>query len=350
MTLLMLEIPDSHDELPVWLERQILGSRLGELIEQLSVIHAEAGGAGGSIEETLGSRLPEVLSRGLAVLPPAALSQLLTRPLLLLELQELVMSRGGSYWDDWEPKLVSDESITERGRERLKNFLGTERWLDQDRREPAERRRWKIRSLAINLASVAAAAGVVIGFWINRSPQAAPTASVDQPIGQLASAQPANHWGWTKPDALLPNLPRNAYLEHLAATADEWFQARPADAVALATRLHEFRAGCSVLILSRHDSLPPGDQYWLRDKCREWAVKLDDHLARLEAGKDAAAVLRDADKTVTSLIKGLRRKAEEPATKDVQTGSVSSQPSVQVAQLTRCRPGVVFVVPTPIDA
>ena len=187
MTLLMLEIPDSHDELPVWLERQILGSRLGELIEQLLVIHAEAGGAGGSIEETLGSRLPEVLSRGLAVLPPAALSQLLTRPLLLLELQELVMSRGGSYWDDWEPKLVSDESITERGRERLKNFLGTERWLDQDRREPAERRRWKIRSLAINLASVAAAAGVVIGFWINRSPQAAPTASVDQPIGQLAS-------------------------------------------------------------------------------------------------------------------------------------------------------------------
>jgi hypothetical protein len=120
-------------------------------------------------------------------------------------------------------------------------------------------------------------------------------------------------WGWNRPDALPQDLPRNAYLNHLADAAHAWFNQRPDDPVALAKRIAEFRQGCSVLIQSPHRPLPADDRAWLVDKCRAWAAKLDAHLAAIQSGQDALKVRGEADETINRLIAALRERARGTA-------------------------------------
>ncbi|MEQ9408153.1 MAG: hypothetical protein RIK87_10530 [Fuerstiella sp.] len=102
-----------------------------------------------------------------------------------------------------------------------------------------------------------------------------------------------------------------AYLDSLADSAQEWFGKRPDTARAVATRIAQFRQGCSTLILADHAPLSAEDRTWLVGKCRARATKLDGHLAAVEAGQDAATVLTAADDTVNKLITALRGRAAE---------------------------------------
>ena len=127
---------------------------------------------------------------------------------------------------------------------------------------------------------------------------------------QGAPAVAASGWGWSRPGALADDLPPAVYLDRLADAAGEWFKKRPADPIALARRIGEFRQGCSLLILSPHKALAAQDRAWLVDKCRAWAAKLDAHLAALEGGASAAQVRDDADATINKLIAALRDRAK----------------------------------------
>ncbi|MGZ3303087.1 MAG: hypothetical protein ACXWO3_18805, partial [Isosphaeraceae bacterium] len=161
----------------------------------------------------------------------------------------------------------------------------------------------RVVPLARWIATFAAVAAIVLGVGVFL---------VERRRGgdQGATAVPASGWGWNRPGALADNLPPGVYLDRLADAAGEWFKKRPADPIALARRIGEFRQGCSVLILSPHKPLSGQDRAWLVEKCRAWAAKLDAHLAALEGGASAAKVRDDADATINKLIEALRDRAK----------------------------------------
>jgi hypothetical protein len=236
------------------------------------------------------------LTDGLGALPREALGRLLRGPRLLLDLEELVLVEGGVHWQ----RLGAEAPATgvEQSWERLEAILRA-----QDRATPGKppippmprpqaRRRFE-RPWVVSLATAAAVLAMAVAY--------------DQTRGPVAVAQAG--WGWNRPGALPQDLSRGAYLVRLADDAEEWFKKRLAEPAALARRIAEFRQGCSVLILTGHKPLPAEDRQWLNAKCREWAAKLDAHLAAVEAGEEPLKVRAAADETVRKLISALRGRA-----------------------------------------
>jgi hypothetical protein len=125
-------------------------------------------------------------------------------------------------------------------------------------------------------------------------------------------AQSGPTWGWAKPGGINESQTAGQYLASLADTANEWFNERPDSPAGLARRIGEFRQGCSMLLLSSHGPLSETDREWLKERCRTWAAKLEDHLASLEAGGDVATVRGEADETIRSLMNALRTRSESP--------------------------------------
>lgn len=292
MMLRAFDIPDDPAALPAWLERQLVGLHLAEVVAELAAVQQAAPG-GPSVQGLLGNRLPGVLAAGLGTLPASVLRQFLCHPTLLLELQELILVGGGPYWDRLAAAEAGTAELARRGRQRLPQLWGTPAETVLSLRGP--RLPWYRRPVLVSLATAAVVLVAVLGTQ------------------RLAPGPNGTAWAWNRPGVFRQDLPAPLYLEHLANAASDWFQQRPEEALPLARRLAAFREGCSVLILSEHAPLPPEDRQWLVSRCRDWAGKLDRHLAALEAGGDPVQVRAEADATIDKLIQALRSRAKERA-------------------------------------
>ncbi|MFI5459247.1 MAG: hypothetical protein ACHRXM_27800 [Isosphaerales bacterium] len=324
MRLIALEIPDDASDLAGWLEGHLVGLELSALVAELEAVHGQAQGHGSaqppfSLETILGNQRDAVLAGGLVSLPPDHLRQLLRHPRLLLDLQELILISGRPYWHRRAESILEQAPASEqkaavdRGWDWLTASVIEHPTVSVPIRagavhspasvtRPRSGSRWR----SLSVASLAAAAAVVlVVFAVSRWPSC-DRAGNGPPGPSVASS---SGWGWNRPDALPQDLPRNAYLNHLADGAQAWFKQRPDDPVALAKRITEFRQGCSVLIQSPHKPLPADDRTWLVEKCRAWMGKLDAHLAALESGQDALKVRGEADETINTLIAALRERA-----------------------------------------
>jgi hypothetical protein len=324
MRLIALEIPDDATDLPGWLEDRLVGLDLSALVAELEAVHGRGAGSAGpplSIDTILGKEREAVLAHGLASLPADRLRQLLRHPRLLLDLQELILSSGRPYWHRRAESALERDPTSEQQAaiDRDWAWLAANVIEDAPKSAPARdqtvqafaainpaqqrpRSRWRSHSLAW----LAAAAAVLLAFFtVYRWPGRDQKANV--PPGDLVASPSA--WGWNRSDALPQDLPRDAYLNHLADAAHSWFNKRPEDRTALAQRITEFRQGCTVLIQSPHKPLPAADRTWLVDKCRAWATKLGTHLAELESGQAVIKVRDEADETINKLITALRERA-----------------------------------------
>ncbi|CAN5426455.1 hypothetical protein BH11PLA2_BH11PLA2_11630 [soil metagenome] len=289
MSLAVYNLPDDVVQQPRWLDEQLVGDRLGDLIAELAAAN-NSPPLTVSVRTLLGKYVSAVLERGLSALPAEAVQQLLRQPHHLFELQEMVMIEGGPYW----AKLPRPNAFQERVRQSFQKLplTGTPivpLSLARPRRLPSA---W--------LVSLATAAVVLVtvfgGMQLMKPPvPTTPVASVG--------------WGWAKPDALPKSTDAKTYLNELANAADEWFKKTPEDSVALAKRINEFRQGCSVLLLADHKALNAEQQSWLKDRCRKWATKFDDSLAKLEAGGSVETVRGEADATAKALVTALRGEA-----------------------------------------
>jgi hypothetical protein len=302
MTLRALEIPEDQEELAGWLEQHLLGLDLAALTLELEAVHGTRLESGPSLEELLGSRLNDLLEKGLSALPLKVLRQILGWPRLLLELQDLVVSRGGDYWDRVVSTSYELDQRVERGRSRLFEWVpresgATEAAIEEDLL-PIATGAWYLRPWFVALATAAAVLLMLTVVDYVFSPT----------NGQLVAASPA--WGWSKPGALPQDLSAGAYLERLADDAEGWFQTRPDEPLALARRIAEFREGCSTLILSQHRPLTVDDRQWLSGKCREWATAIDSQLRAVEAGENPLAIRAETDQTIRKLVTALRARAK----------------------------------------
>jgi hypothetical protein len=273
MKTVVLTIPDDPAQAAAWLERQLVGLELRRLVAELAAVHGGPRPGGTTLPVLLKDHVRGVCEGGLARLPRDVLQQLLTQPALLLELQDLVLTRGGDYWDGVARSSEAVRERVEKGRELLTAGRGASRPAKQSSAPSVIRVPWHRRPWVVSLTTAAAVLLVVAGgyqaYQAWNPPSSVPT--------------PAPGWGWSRPDALPQGLDRSAYLGRLADAAEEWFNKRPEDAPGVARRIGEFRQGCSVLLLAEHPSLPPEDRAWLLERCRTWAAKLDQHLIVLEA-------------------------------------------------------------------
>ena len=299
MTLLVANIPEDTAQLARWLERHLVGLDLGRLVAELHAVHGGVGGVpppnprrgvGGdqpAVTEVLRGHLDRIYAAGLGAVPRPLLRHLLTHPALLPELQELVLTNGGPYWDQ---AGRDDQAITphvELGRERLGLRARTQLAGVGAARLPWYRQAW--------FASLATAAALLLAVaaW-----------------ERLRPAPAAPGWGWDRPGALAADVSREEYLNGLADAAAEWFKKRPETPADLAKRLVQMRQGCSALLLSDHPPLTEEDRKWLKERCRKWAAKFEAQLAAVESGKDVQEVRAEADATVSQLVKALRERAQ----------------------------------------
>lgn len=286
MNLAALEIPETTDELAPWLERHLLGSDLLDVVALLEAFRLQTDDSQ-SLAAICGTRLPAVLSQGLTALSPEQLRELLRHPRRLIELQQLILVDGADYWTS--PAFAAvDEQTTTGNWGRLKPALATGR---QPQKVPAAVGA-DIRRRKSTWWLTAVAAMVAIG------------------IGVLQPWK-SSGWGWDAPGVLAVNLPADAYLEHLATRADEYFQRPRESREQLKRTVGEFRHSCDTLIKSEHPQLAEADRGWLRERCGAWAKKLDGHLAELEKTGDVAQVRTQADGTIRTLIQKLRERAKE---------------------------------------
>lgn len=359
--LLSLDIPSKLEDQRVWLSRHLVGCQLAELVAELAAVFPRSeDGHWPTLEELLGGELEAVLEQGVGALSADGVHSLLQNPLLMLDLQQHILIDGGVVWQREAMQAADLTGIADRCEasilkkidavERLHQEAFAERVEAEQSQAVAEGRvavpvappprtasskdtaifnepltdvvarpsvgpRKHVRGeqsggaladgrlgRAWRIAGpIAVAAALMMGFFAG------------QQWGQQQPAVAAT-WGWNRPGVMDGKLSRGQYLDHLATAADQWFGQKGTSAVEVAVRLSEFRQGCARLQLANHAPLDEADRRWLLERCRKWSEQIDQHLARLENGAAADAVLADADATVNRLVKALRERGMSTAT------------------------------------
>ena len=316
MNLVAMTIPDDPTELPRWLERRLVSSDFARFVAELSAAHPERSKDRLPARQLLGDWYRKALADGLAGVPVGVLKQLLRHPKCLLELQEAILTEGGTYWDAVVNRADDLTPAFDRGKAALEAMFGSRTQPNPPtpfpRREGgfespspsgggvgegSSRPARSYRTWAIVSSALAACLLVAVGSLTLRGPRQTEVA--------------AANWGWAKPGGIPNEAPKPAeYLNGLANAADEWFDKRPEDAAEVARRINEFRTGCTQLIFSPHAPLAQKDKEWLVGRCRDWAKKLDEHLTALETpNADPRKIRGEADETIRKLQGALRERA-----------------------------------------
>ena len=289
MNLMLADMPLESDAQIHWLEEHLVGLELRALASELAAIHGDVAPAQ-PLDSLLAAERGAVLSAGLKILPRERFQILLKQPRLLFDLQSLVIDEGGAYWNQIQNKAPHDEKIL-RGWEQL-NKCSNEQNAGTINPMPASnpfRWRWISQIAAAAMLTVAA-----LGIYH----LAVPTES--------ARAQ----WGWNKSDAFSGNLAQAAYLNRLADTAQDWFNAKPSDASETGKRIGQLLQGCAKLLNAPHAPLATNVRDDLLEHCQKWMAQLDDQLTQLNAGRDPAAVRNDVNELVKKMQQYLRDSAK----------------------------------------
>ena len=269
MNLSALEIPDDDVQLADWLERQIVGMDLGNLVAQLAIGRGQ--NAELSIDAALGGQLPRVLASGLVALSADELRGLLEQPHLLLQLQDRLFVEGGDYWRG-VPRTMQHLDAIRQVDEAVERRLA-----EPTRTNTASPSSTSRRMLWGAVLAIAATLLVAIGFWTLRP---APTPG----------------WGFDRRGILTTAMPGDEYLSMLAKAGGDWFNKTPDSPAALRLRLEQFRQGCDTLLAAPHPQLAETDKVWLLDKCRLWRDGIDRRLSELDASSiDFTEVRKRAD-------------------------------------------------------
>jgi hypothetical protein len=280
MYLHLLTMPSGPGHLSRWLECQLVGPCLGELVAELSGLADEADGAPPALAEVLGPYRGDVLERGLAVLPANMTRHLLGRPALLLDLQELVLCEGGAYWDQ-----VNREPIVTPAPEQLVKLV----WY---------RRPWVV--------SLATAAAVLIAVkWFVPAGSTPPVSQQDMRTVTTAPADLCR----TGTACLL---------------GEEWLSRRSAPD--LRRSLQELSQRSAELSRAAFPSLAPEDREELRQTLSGLVVELDRQRASLDNGQDGWQVRQAVDLRVSELIAHLQTPDNLPPDERIPEDLPSDEP------------------------
>ena len=310
MKLVALDMPDNHEELPQWLERQLVGPNLRELVAQLTVIHQGAP-LQGEFNEVFKGKRSRILEAGLSALEQHQITALLTNPKLLLDMQIFVFSRGGSFWEQLledSPGQLSD-GFNEQLFKKLtgQNVQATndlaEPTLSTNTNSPATKtqnqiKRKKSRPWVSNVISALLAASIVVALF----------------SAYLFYFQTSG----TSQIAFFSELPaatsvdEKIYLASFNTDAQKWFDYQPQSAEQLKSHILNLVDGCDRVIAGDHDALDQQTKSWLVEKCSAWRNNFVNKLVAVNREPAKYAQIRsEMDAAVRKMIKTVDTKIEE---------------------------------------
>jgi len=276
----LLAMPDDPVAIPEWLDGALLGSDLPQLVAELRAVHRP--GPTPQLDAVLGDDRETFLTGGFSALRPNVRRSLLRNPDLLPELAELVFAEGGDHW------LGGPLDPLEQARA-AKVAANVHAARLAETRKPA--RRWFERAGF----GLAIAATVLLAVTVSNGRK-------DNP--PVASAGR----GFNKINELPRDSDAKTVFTKMADLADE-FDSKPTDdRLALATRLTEFRLGCSALQDAKLP-LSATESEWVKLRCQDWAAEIDKHLRDLDRTGDVPAVRTAAAATATAIARELRERA-----------------------------------------
>ncbi|QDV42240.1 hypothetical protein Enr13x_20850 [Stieleria neptunia] len=293
MPLRLQSLPEQTDDWPDWLERQIVGTDLSDLIHELSVFGAAKEAVApvpASLADVFGPAYEDVLRDGLSQASPDQIQILIERPRLLLVLQEEALVGGSQYWIDRCQAAHEDLEFEfdETGSDAVQPGSATVATGDEST-EP--NRRTRISRTALVLLSLAAVLFVAVMLFLRPSAQDA-------------------EWGFHDDSVFVAGSPDD-YFRSLAGAANEWFDERPQTAEELMARLAEFSSGCQRVIDMEHDNLTDLQWQWLVNRCELWKDQIDTLNRRLAADSTRfAQTLSQADQTIERIVEALKDQAE----------------------------------------
>lgn len=288
MKYVTMTIPEDPKDLPGWLETAVARGQAKRLATELAAANGSKLTTG-----TSGDFFAAVRQRGFSGLNDKQIQTVLKNPSVLIALAEDVFVNGGPYWNQ---RLAEETLLDDRvdaGWEKLKGMLPAAPVTPAK----AERK----RSFAPWIASLATAAALMLAVYTMPGLRSALT-----PGGQTLAS---SGWGWQKADELKAIAKPADYLDRVAALAGEWSKQDTSNAAALASRINEFRQGCTKLQLMEHKALNEEQRKDLLARCQKWAKKFDESLIALETTGDTAKARADMDATVATLTKVLRDQA-----------------------------------------
>jgi hypothetical protein len=261
MPIHLLDLLREGIEVRPWLERQLVGPDLLDLVRELTVLHGNAAGpdAGAVFQEQHRS---EILQRGLAALSEEQLQRLFRNPALLLQLQEWVLVDGGPYWDG----VLSGSATLP---------IAAPSLVPRTSARPRSFRLWPFASHA----GVAAAAAALV--WLVVAPK--PVRDVVEQKVDLAAA-PA--------DLLLPTLGRQM---------DEQLCAARHEQEAL-TALQEMQTTCATLAEAPLSQLSESARTAVRRDLAWLQKEIESQRRRLEQGAEVWQVRATVESRVHSLV------------------------------------------------
>jgi hypothetical protein len=313
-----LLLPDERKEWAAWIEKQLMGTELVRVVEQLIVLGGNHP-AVLSLEAWLGEDRNNVLEHGLQKdIAQSRIEDLVRNPALLLELQELVLLEGDNYWLQL-PKSSAQQELENSIAQKVSTQLNlpsdisiplqslakqVNHSLDPVNREvrPAIRPSESVvetnknRTNGWTWAALAATAAAVM--WMILNPFSPP--SNGQFFAALELQTPAA-------------TPQQA-LQRMALRVDQDWKRGLTDPKALQRQLEVFRDSCDFLIdgplVKSLDGLPTATQDDIRQRCKKWQEKASELIAALASGNPVNDVQTGADEMIGKLINKLNEIAQ----------------------------------------
>jgi hypothetical protein len=290
--------PAKWPELSHWLDQQLVGMSLGQLVEELRILRdaqhkgpaevqnrVEAGPK--TLEQILTPEVRrKVLDLGTSVLSQGEIQGLFRSPETLLDLQEDIFINGGKHWKT-VPRTDVHKQLAQSGFAAIQARIGTEA---ASVLKPAQKqnsadisgkpRSWKNAAFA---AAVLAMSVLVTLAVLNpsREPQMSGT-------------------GFGTPGLLDNNVNSQLeYFQRMSVANEKWLRTNRSDKDALLAALKIYSSDCQNLIDSKHPALDDQNERWLKSKCGEWKGKIDEIVAALESDKMS---FEDASRTANEVV------------------------------------------------
>ena len=336
MNVISLTIPLDQTLLHTWLEHQLTGVNLAQLVAELSAVHS--GGGGLNFHQICGEKLPEILLVGLRALQPNHLAMLLQNPAALQELQLEIFVAGSPYWE----QLV-DSSPAGRLANELTQATFIQKILSHavvknpasfspDPPEfptdvcdshslcvPAKisspvsskihghRHRHRQFFLAFSVLSAVAVACLLL--IVMQPPENLGNSPVAQAV-QTGNPIPNTAWGFLRTGLLDAPVEESEMLQQLAEAAEDWFLQDRSDIPRLRVALVNFSLGCQLLIDAPLPRFSAEKRVLLRERCRAWKKNLDQIIAEIDQDPYAShsALQTRSDEVIQKLSGALQRR------------------------------------------
>jgi hypothetical protein len=287
MKLVALDLPDNANEWPSWLEHQLVGLQLRDLVRQLEVVGVVSPQNAVSLDTLLGNQRGKILRDGLSVLSQAQLQSLVANPRSLLELQELVLQEGCPYWQRLSRTSEHQQQVSDQWL-RIQAAIETRSGNVPPANVPGkqvdpQRQHWT-RWVAVAIA-LAACLLFVIFAWQNGGKEQ----------GKF----------FARKGLLQSPKVGGAFLREVASVIQTDWQSDINDAALLKAELEKVVAACDLFIKSDLPQLNPATRQEAKKRCQGWRDKFRVNLTDLASGKPFVEVRTDANATVERLIKVL---------------------------------------------